>query len=286
MKKIGFVDYYIDEWHANNYIAWFNRAKEELGLDYELTYAWGYLYEKDGLLNTTQWCEKNGFTECVTVEELCEKSDYILLLAPSDPQVHLMLAQMVLPFGKTTYIDKTFADSLENAKKIYELADKYNTKIFSTSALRYAEELDGFKEKTVTGVATTGNGGSLEEYGIHQIEMIVKLMGTEAQSVKLFHQKALSTAIISYKGDRMATLSFGFSGNPYSADIQTAEDNSASYRKVGSEYFYNLIKDILKFFESGKEPFDRAETFTAIAIRDAIIKGISLPVGTEVIVEK
>ena len=286
MKKIGFADYYIDEWHANNYIEWFNRANKELGLDYEITYAWAYQHDKEGLLNTTQWCEKNGVTECATAEELCEKSDYILLLAPSDPQVHLMLAEKILPCGKTAYIDKTFADNLENAKKIYELADKFGTKIFSTSALRYSDELNEFKDKRIAAVAATGNGGSLEEYAIHQIEMIVKLMGTEVENVKLFYGKCLSTAIISFDGDRTATLSFGVSGKPYSVDVQAEGEVRSLYRKVSSEYFYNLIKDILLFFENGKAPFDRKETFATIAIRDAIIKGISLPAGTEIKVEK
>lgn len=33
--KIGFVDYYIAEWHANNYPAWFAAASKELGADVE-----------------------------------------------------------------------------------------------------------------------------------------------------------------------------------------------------------------------------------------------------------
>ena len=34
MKKIGFVDYYISEWHANNYPLWIKEACEKAGLDY------------------------------------------------------------------------------------------------------------------------------------------------------------------------------------------------------------------------------------------------------------
>ena len=34
--KIGFVDYYIAEWHANNYPAWFAAASKELGADGEI----------------------------------------------------------------------------------------------------------------------------------------------------------------------------------------------------------------------------------------------------------
>ena len=29
MGKIGFIDYYISEWHANNYPAWLKQANEE-----------------------------------------------------------------------------------------------------------------------------------------------------------------------------------------------------------------------------------------------------------------
>ena len=35
MKKIGFVDYYISEWHANNYPAWIDAAAKNAGLDYK-----------------------------------------------------------------------------------------------------------------------------------------------------------------------------------------------------------------------------------------------------------
>ena len=36
MKKIGFVDYYISEWHANNYPTWIKEACEKLGTEYKV----------------------------------------------------------------------------------------------------------------------------------------------------------------------------------------------------------------------------------------------------------
>ena len=32
MKIIGFVDYYLSEWHANNYVGWLKEASEKLGI--------------------------------------------------------------------------------------------------------------------------------------------------------------------------------------------------------------------------------------------------------------
>ena len=79
MKKIGFVDYYISEWHANNYPAWMQEANEKLGLDYQVAYAWAEedISPVDGV-STDQWCEKTGVERCQTIAELCEKSDVIV----------------------------------------------------------------------------------------------------------------------------------------------------------------------------------------------------------------
>ena len=40
MKKIGFIDCYLSNWHANNYPAWIRESCQERGLEYELAYAW------------------------------------------------------------------------------------------------------------------------------------------------------------------------------------------------------------------------------------------------------
>lgn len=120
MKTIGFVDYYVSEWHANNYVDWIRQANEKLGTDYVVKYVWA---EKDVSSfdgrTTDQWCKDFGVEKCSSIEELCEKADNIMILAPSDPDTHLRFAEKVLKYGKNTYIDKTFAPNYETAKKIF-----------------------------------------------------------------------------------------------------------------------------------------------------------------------
>ena len=110
MKKIGFVDYYISEWHANNYPIWIKEECEKAGLDYAVAYAWAERDDSsfDGR-NTDGWCKDFGAERCGSIDELCEKSDVVLVLAPSNPETHLRFAEKVLPYKKRTYIDKTFA---------------------------------------------------------------------------------------------------------------------------------------------------------------------------------
>ena len=272
MKKIGIIDYFIDEWHSNTYLGLFERASKALGVDYKVTYAYAEV-EQPGKMLTDDWCAKNNVTRCHSIEELCEKSDNILILAPANPETHLRYAEAALKYGKTTYIDKTFAPDLETAKAIFAVAEKYNTKIFTSSALRYAEEIADYTD--VKNVMIKGGGRSLEEYIIHQIEMAVKLTkGEQAKLAHVFSGDKQSTIVLEYAG-RTVTLSYSNSGWGFSVDVETDKAN-CEYKNVekGTE-FYRLVESIVKFFETNEEPFDKKETLAVLAIRDAIMKGIS-----------
>ena len=272
MKKIGIIDYFIDEWHSNTYLGLFEKACKELGVDYKVTYAYAEV-EQPGKMLTDDWCAKNNITRCYSIEELCEKSDNILILAPANPETHLKYAQIALSYGKTTYIDKTFAPDLQTAKEIFAIAEKYNTKIFTSSALRYAEEIAGYTN--VKNVMIKGGGRSLEEYIIHQIEMAVKMTGgAQAEQVHVFHSAKQSTTVVEY-ADKTVTLSYSNSGWGFSVDVET-ENANCEFKNIekGTE-FYRLVESIVKFFETNEEPFDKKETLAVLAIRDAIMKGVN-----------
>ena len=57
MKKIGFIDYFLDEWHANNYPAW---IKEQSGGECVVTYAYAKIDSPLGGLTSAAWAEKHG----------------------------------------------------------------------------------------------------------------------------------------------------------------------------------------------------------------------------------
>lgn len=268
MKKIGFVDYYISEWHANNYPSWM-AACEKYGEEYKIAYAWAELdaSPEDGV-TTAEWCEKNGAEKCDTLEELCEKSDVIVILAPSNPEKHLGYAQTVLKYGKRTYIDKTFAPDLETAKKIFAIAEENGTPFFSSSALRYATELDECPDCKM--ITTTGGGETAEEYIVHQIEMLVKKMGTGATDVCATHVCGQTMFRVGYSDDRDALMIYGHA-LPFSA-YMIAEGQSAKYKAAKSSFFKILASDILRFFEEGTTSFDIAQTLEVMKIRDGALK--------------
>jgi len=277
MKSIGFIDLYINEWHANNYPAWIKEANNELGYDYKVQYAWAEQFVVPGdNKNTDEWCKEMSVTRCQTIEELCEKSDVILILSPSNPEKHLEYAKIVLPYGKPTYIDKPFSDTAENAKEIFALAEKYNTKFFSSSALRYASEISDTDE--YVGITTLGGGGSVEEYIIHQAEMIVKTIGVGATKIK--SQKITDsqyTFTLEYNDSRKAGMHFAKGLAPFAVILDKGDGSYTDYKVVQSEFFKTLIKDILVFFENGNISFDVKEILEVNKIQVAAIKAKAAP---------
>ena len=272
MKKIGFIDLYISEWHANNYPAWIKGVCKEKGLDYEVAYAWAEqdVSAVDGK-TTDAWCTENGIEKCNTIEELCEKSDYIVILAPSNPEVHLKYAEIALKYKKRTYIDKTFAPDFNTAKAIFDIANAYGTPFFSTSALRYATELAPVEKKCST-ITVTGSGASFDEYGIHVIEMCVKTMGIGAKAVRAEKAGDQYLMRIDYKNGKFANIVFdGNYGTPFTI-MPCGEDGKTVWKLVESDSFKGLMTAILNFFEDGKLPFDTNETLEVMKVRDALIK--------------
>ncbi|MBQ8410081.1 MAG: Gfo/Idh/MocA family oxidoreductase [Clostridia bacterium] len=272
MKKIGFVDYFISEWHANNYPVWIEKACAEKGLDYKVAYCWAEIDTSPvNSVTTDEWCEKFGVEKCATLEELCEKSDVIVILSPKNPETHLGYAETVLKYGKLTYIDKTFAPDLETAKKICALSEKYNAPFFSTSALRYAEELDviGAPEQMMV----TGGGSNLPEYFVHLGEMVVKKMGVGIKNVTAVPNGTQWIIKADYGDGRCATMIYG-ANMPYNVYLATRKGEL--WKAVNSAFFEGLIADMLNFFESGKPSFDLCETLEVMRLRDMVLQATGL----------
>ena len=270
MKKIGFVDYYLSEWHANNYPAWIS----ELGRDYTVAYAWAEkdISPRDGV-STAEWCEKMQVTPCSSIEELCEKSDAIVILAPTDPDRHLPYAQKVFPFGKPTYVDKTFAPSEAEAREIVALSDKYGTPFFSTSALRYSSELKCIENPCA--MMTAAGGRDPIEYVIHPLEMVAVALGTDFEWVRADAVGAEKTWHISYPDGRYATVLFArtMPNLLFLAD----RDGNEKYTDITSPFFKTLMGEILDLFDGKAPSVLPSEILGVMRLRDAALKALSVP---------
>ncbi len=261
--KIGFIDYYLSEWHANNYPLWIKEICKRDSLDFEIAYAWAELDKSplDGV-TTAEWCEKFGAKKCDTLAELCEKSDVLLILSPSNPEKHLPYAKTALTYGKPTYIDKTFAPSVREAEEIFEIATAHSTPVFSSSALRYAKELNGFKGERE--ICTTGGGSNLPEYIVHQAEMVEALMGIGVSNVKYTPTEEGKFFTLNYSDGRRARML-------YRADLDFTISSGKQTAICSGSFFVDLLTDILAFYADGKPPIDPSDTIEVMRIRECAL---------------
>jgi predicted dehydrogenase len=277
-KKIGFIDYHIDEYHANNYPGWIRESK--LSENFELAYAWQESQGR-GLRSIEEWCDDIGdFTPVESIVEVVEKSDVIFVLAPSNPEVHERLSKIPLCSGKPVYIDKPFAPDKDTAIRLFEMAENNGTPLMSSSALRFESNLQSAIQKQFNNedkmifAGARGSGSSFEEYAIHQIEMIVALLGTGAERIMHCGNEYVNHMVIKYADDRRASMTL-MPGQRF--QISAAGEKENVVIDSMDDFFPNLIDAILEFFQTGEAPVPKEQTIEAISILEAGNKGLNHP---------
>ncbi|MBR2372975.1 MAG: Gfo/Idh/MocA family oxidoreductase [Lentisphaeria bacterium] len=270
-KKIGFIDLFIDEWHANNYPKWIRESA--LKDEFEVAMAWEK-YTPEGKKGLQEWCKEQNVTPAASLEEVVDKCDCICVLAPSNPEVHEELAEYALKSGKPVYVDKPFALGRAAAQRMFDLARKHNTPLMSSSALRFSNELMEKSKQLHTPlfVNTCGGGGNFPEYAIHQIEMIVSLLGTGAQMLQVCGNKDRLTVTVRYPDQRLATMNYSAF---WGFKLNAATESEVCQIDTMSAIFPNLLQKILEFYKAGTSLIPVEETIEIAAILDAAVKGMS-----------
>ncbi|MDR1948835.1 MAG: hypothetical protein LBQ38_05555 [Spirochaetaceae bacterium] len=275
MQKIGFIDYYLDEWHANNYPRLIGESSANTP-GAAAAFAWG---ERDspGGLSSAAWCGKYGPELCGSPEEVCEKSDCLLILSPDNSEKHLEYARRVLPYKKPTYIDKTFAPTLGEAKEIFALAEKYGVPLCSASALRFASEIAEYNGNAQS-MVSVGSGSSFATYAVHQMEIITKVMGAGAEKVMGIMNEKNKSLLIGYADGRHAlfTQAAGSSA-PFAVSIEGRGSGKTEFRIIESDFFKAFIDALLVFYSTGKVLASKQETLSVISLIEAGEKALAAP---------
>ena len=267
--KIGFIDYYLDEWHANNYPAW---IKEASGGEMEVTLAYGLIDGPDGRRTNAKWCADFGIQQAASIEEVVENCDAIVVLSPDNCEMHEQLCQIPLRSKKPVYVDKTFAPDYETAKRIFDVAEESGTPCYSTSALRFASEYAGIED--VKAIASWGPN-DFEIYSIHQMEPIMMLMQADPKRVMYMPGEKWYTLTIEFVDGRVATMTGYQQGSPFMMNI--AAESGAKLIEVKSDFFHEFIVNLVEFFRDPSKIVPHEDTLRIMAVRGAGLKAIEAP---------
>lgn len=210
-----------------------------------------------------------------SIAYLLEKSD-VILLESNDGRVHLEQALPVFQAGKTLFIDKPIAASLEEAILLFELAKHFRVPVFSSSSLRFTENAQAVARGKLGAVlgADTYSPATIEKthpdlfwYGIHGVEMLFTVMGTGCKQVQRIHTKGADVAVGTWNDGRIGTFRGTRMGKNSYGGIAFGEKGNA---ELGPYNGYKpLVEKIIQFFETGIAPVPTEETLEICAFMEA-----------------
>jgi hypothetical protein len=236
------------------------------------------LSSTERILGYTEDVKKLGVEIVSSIQELLSKVDYVLL-ETNDGRLHLEQAIEVFKSGKTTFIDKPIAASLQHAKAIFMEAEKYQVPVFSASSLRFSTGMQEIKNGKIGAVlgADTYSPMKFEKthpdlfwYGIHGVEMLFTVMGTGCVSVQrsISENEEVCTGI--WSDGRIGTFRGLKAGKQ---DYGGTAFGKSGILPLGPYNGYDpLLVQIISFFKSGISPVDKAETLEIFAFMEAADK--------------
>jgi hypothetical protein len=210
-----------------------------------------------------------------SVEELCQQVD-VVLLESLDGRPHLEQVRPVIKAGKPVFIDKPVAGSLRDVIEINRVAQKNHVPWFSSSAYRYYECMEEVKRVNVGEMRGAISYGPCELephhpdffwYGIHPTEALYTIMGPGCESVVRTSTANTDVATGVWADGRVGTLrGLRNASTPHKVIVFGTKEIA---EQKGDGNYAPLVREIMKFFQTGIAPVPNAETIEIYAFMEA-----------------
>ncbi len=224
---------------------------------------------------TKQLQDKYGVKIVDSIEALCAEVD-VVMLESVDGRPHLDQVKPVLRARKPVFIDKPVAGSLRDAIEIYRLAREHQVPCFSSSSLRYYPGLVELKKAdvgVVKGAVSTGpchlepHHPDLFWYGIHPVEALYAVLGTGCETVARTATPDTDVVTGVWKDGKVGTLiGIREAAAPYRVTLFGTK--AVVDQKPGGDYA-PLVREVMKFFQTGVAPVPAEETIELFAFMEA-----------------
>ncbi len=209
------------------------------------------------------------------IASLCGKVDGILLESV-DGRVHAAQAKQAFGCRKPVFIDKPLSDSLEGAREIAKLAKEAGVPWFSSSSMRYGETAATLKSADNKGATVWGAGPieptqrlDLTWYGVHSAELLYALLGPGCEEVTRVNTPDADVVVGRWKDGRIGTMRIVRPYGAFGAVVFRPEQVVVQSKPNDNNSYTGLVREIVKFMESGKAPIAPEETLEMFAFMDA-----------------
>jgi predicted dehydrogenase len=219
---------------------------------------------------------KYGVEIVADIATLLQKVDAVLL-ENVDGRKHLEAAKLIIAAKKPFFVDKPLASTLADAKEIARLAAAAKVPWFSSSSLRFSEFVAELKSKDNIG-AVAWSPGPFEEhhaldltwYGIHAVETLYTVMGGPGcLEVTRMATEAMDEIACRWKDGRIGTARVMRPKANYGAVVFRSNGASVATPSDGRVSYGSLVREIVRFFQTGQPPVQPEETLEMMAFMDA-----------------
>ena len=211
-----------------------------------------------------------------SIEELCAEVDCVMIESV-DGRPHLAEARKVIVAKKRLFIDKPLAGSLRDAREIARLAKDAGVPVFSSSAYRYYDSMIELQKTDVGGIRSAISYGPspIEEhhpdlfwYGIHPTEALFTVLGPGCESVARTHTADTDVVTGTWSGGRIGVL-HALRSKPTPHKVTVFGANGFAEQKSAGDSYAPLVREIVRFFQTGVAPVSIEETIEIIAFLEA-----------------
>lgn len=220
------------------------------------------------------------------IEDLVGRVDAVLI-ETQDGGDHLEQAMPFIEAGLPLFVDKPLATSTADARRIVAAARTRGIAFGSSSALRYALEVQDVQRRReelgpVLGVDVHSvavlhpRNPGLFHYGVHGVETLYALMGTGCRSVRSVRDEGSEVAVGRWADGRIGTvrglrrgkLEFGFTA--------FCQNGVASHRIDGRYFYRELLKVLVDRLARGQWLLTPEELIEPVAFMEAANRSTEL----------
>jgi len=238
----------------------------------------------EGLDKRQRQLEAWGVRVTLDLEEALDGCEAILIEI-NDGAFHREYFERVAGRGKPVFLDKPLAASVEDGRAILRLQRQHGTRVWSGSSIPFCPEVAAAAARfsRVDRAAVFGAlgrapaGDSFVWYGVHTVEMLQRLMGRGARSVRAVETAVSLIAAVDYGGDREGVVEAIRGWGQYGGRVQgqAGETFLTLPFLCQTEHIYrDLLRQIKAFFEGAPEPVPLGDTFEGLAIMAAARRSI------------
>lgn len=232
----------------------------------------------------------------LTVEDALIDVDLAMVITRFSDN-HVELAEKALRKGVPTFIDKPFTTNVDEAKYLTKLAKDLSIPLCSFSPLRFSKEIielkqlinkDKGKPFSVHGsvpanCSDLGDDPRLQSplfYGIHGLEMLLELVGSNIKSVSYnYGNTSISVSIEMVSGN---TVLFSLIRNTvefYCVGVYTKSHAVSKNIKLDGSYYEDELNYLVNRFMFGHHTVSLESTLKAVEILETIRRNDTLRIN-------